>query len=252
MSSEGSNGISVMIPSNIEQRLRCAVGFFWRTRNEQAVAQGQEGGKDRGSRSAVTGGKQMSGFESLIKELLVLNGVPTSAVVLNKNLQLPGYFRPTKQWDVLVIHRRKLLAVLELKSQVGPSFGNNYNNRVEEAIGSATDVWKAYRENAFPEVPKPWLGYLFMLEDCRKSTTPVSVSEPHFEVFPVFKGASYAERYEVLCRRLVRERLYSKTAFLMSKRDDFEGKSLKQPSPDSTFLPFVQELIFHVKLNLDH
>jgi hypothetical protein len=46
---------------------------------------------------------------------------------------LPGYFRPTKLWDVLVIHDKRLLAAIELKSQVGPSFGNNFNNRTEEA-----------------------------------------------------------------------------------------------------------------------
>jgi hypothetical protein len=33
-----------------------------------------------------------------------------------------------------------LVATVEVKSQVG-SFGNNFNNRVEEAIGSATDFW---------------------------------------------------------------------------------------------------------------
>ena len=49
---------------------------------------------------------------------------------------------------MLVIDRDQLIAALEFKSQVGPSFGNNFNNRTEEAIGTAHDLWTAYREGA--------------------------------------------------------------------------------------------------------
>lgn len=209
-----------------------------------------DGQKDQGARAAVTGGKQMSGFESLLSSLLAANGIPTDAINLGAKLELPGYFRATKQWDLVIVHRKRLLAVVELKSQVGPSFGNNFNNRVEEAVGSAADIWKAYRENAFDDAPKPWLGYLFMLEDCAKSNASVSVKEPHFEVFPAFKNASYAVRYQELCKRLVREQLYTHAAFMTSQRDDFSGRTLEQPIQELGFLPFVQSLIFHVKLHL--
>ena len=43
-------------------------------------------------------------------------------------LTLPGYFRPTKLWDLLVTYKGQLIAAIELKSHVGPSFGNNFNN----------------------------------------------------------------------------------------------------------------------------
>ena len=58
-----------------------------------------------------------------------------------KVLTLPGFFRPTKLWDLLIINQGGLVAALELKSQVGPSFGNNFNNRTEEALGTAVDLW---------------------------------------------------------------------------------------------------------------
>ncbi|TVS11604.1 MAG: hypothetical protein EA424_23590 [Planctomycetaceae bacterium] len=48
--------------------------------------------------------------------------------------------------------------------------GNNFNNRSEEAIGTAQDIWTAYREGAFPMLDRPWLGYLLMLERCPRST----------------------------------------------------------------------------------
>jgi hypothetical protein len=54
-----------------------------------------------------------------------------------------------------VVADGRLLAGVEFKSQVG-SFGNNYNNRTEEAIGSATDIWAAYREGAFKPSVHGW------------------------------------------------------------------------------------------------
>jgi hypothetical protein len=51
---------------------------------------------------------------------------------------LPGYYRPSKEWDLVVVCENDLVAAIEVKSQVR-SFGNNFNNRVEEALGNATD-----------------------------------------------------------------------------------------------------------------
>jgi len=54
----------------------------------------------------------------------------------------------------------ELLAIIEFKSHVGPSFGNNLNNRVEEALGNVIDVLTVYREGAFKPSQKPWLSWL--------------------------------------------------------------------------------------------
>jgi hypothetical protein len=139
--------------------------------------------------------------------------------------------------------------VLEAKSQVGPSFGNNFNNRTEEAIGSAVDLWTAYRDKAFNSDIKPWLGYLFLLEDCPRSQSPVSVQEPHFEVFPEFKAASYARRYELLCRKLVRENLYSMAAFLLSEAKTGARGAYSEPAPDLAFSALVRSLVAHVAVH---
>ena len=128
-------------------------------------------------------------------QLLVDNGLPDTHIFVNSHLELPGYFRPTKNWDMLVVSRGHLIAALEFKSQRGPSFGNNFNNRTEEAIGTAHDIWTAYREGAFGKKPRPWIGWVMLLESCPKSMTPVKVVEPHFKVFPEFRGATYAKRY---------------------------------------------------------
>lgn len=68
---------------------------------------------------------------------------------MDTDLELPGYFRPNKKWDLLVVDKNELVIAIEFKSQVGPSFGNNFNNRTEEAMGTALDIWTAYREGVF-------------------------------------------------------------------------------------------------------
>lgn len=134
---------------------------------------------------------------------------------------MPGYYRPTKKWDLVVVDENRLVAAIELKSQVGPSFGNNFNNRVEEALGSVADIWEGYEKGLFGAV-KPWLGYLFLLEECERSTSVVRLSKTPFSVDPVFECTSYKDRYRVLCKRLVRERLYDAVCFVTSPRDPDE------------------------------
>jgi hypothetical protein len=177
----------------LEQRLETAIKHFWNTRETQAQKQGgTSGSKDAGFRSAVTGGAQMNGFVNLVRDLLCESGLPQAHVYCEKYIELPGWYRPEKKWDLLVVSDGKLLAGIEFKSQVG-SFGNNYNNRTEEAIGSAVDVWAAYREGAFKPSARPWLGYLMLLEQAPASLSPVRARESHFKVFPEFKEASYAK-----------------------------------------------------------
>ena len=157
----------------------------------------------------------MDGFISLVRDYLCENGLPKTHVYCEKRIEIPGWYRPEKKWDLLIVENGQFLAGIEFKSQVG-SFGNNYNNRTEEAIGSACDIWAAYREGAFKPSARPWLGYMMLLEQAPGSIRPVRAQEPHFKVFPEFKNASYAKRYEILLTKLVRERLYDSACFLLS------------------------------------
>lgn len=82
----------------------------------------------------------MDGFVRLVRDLLTAAKVPETCIAIAKRVELPGWFRAEKKWDLVIVHGGQLLAALEFKSQIGPSFGNNFNNRTEEALGSATDV----------------------------------------------------------------------------------------------------------------
>ena len=110
-------------------------------------------------------------------------------------------------------------------------------------MGSALDLWTAFREGAFNTTVKPWLGYIFLLEDCAESRKPVRTREPHFEIFPEFKNASYAERYEIFCRKLVRERHYSSATFLLSNRTDGVKGEFVEPANDLNFEQFIRSFI---------
>jgi hypothetical protein len=189
----------------------------------------------------------MEGFIKIISKLAETAGIDDASIYTRQSLELPGYFRPTKKWDVLIVAQGKLLAVVEAKSQVGPSFGNNFNNRSEEAIGSAVDFWTAYRDGVFKDSPRPWLGYLFLLEGCEGSTSAVGVQEPHFSVMADFRDASYQVRYEILLRKLIRERHYDAAAYLMTDRESGLKGNYSEPAVDLSFKRFANAIAGHLR-----
>ena len=195
----------------------------------------------------MTGGKQMAGFCDLFAWLLQANGMSEPSIYYRHHLELPGFFRPSKQWDMLVVHEGALVAAVEFKSQRGPSFGNNFNNRTEEALGNAADLWTAHREGAFGTVGgPPWVGWLMLLEDAPGSTSPVGVREPHFDVFHEFRETSYAERYAIQLRKLVAERQYSAASLLMSTEEEGPAGEYSEPRSDLGIKQMLASLAGHV------
>jgi hypothetical protein len=185
----------------------------------------------------------MNGFIRLVRDILFENGIKLGEIQHQHRMEIPGWYRAEKKWDLLVIAESRLVAGIEFKSQIGPSFGNNFNNRAEEAIGNATDLWAAYREGAFKPSQRPWLGYLMLLEQCPASTKAVRSWEPYFRVFPEFEGASYMRRYETLLTKLVRERLYDAACFLTSDTKEGAKGAYCEPSLELGFQNFIQSLV---------
>ncbi|MEM6335548.1 MAG: PaeR7I family type II restriction endonuclease [Bacteroidota bacterium] len=197
--------------------------MFWTTRAKAKTTQESKGAVDVGGRAAVTAGKNMDGFIDLVTAVVVANGLPEESVFssrrpsgLSRHTVLPVYYRPVKDWDLLVIHDSRLVAAFEFKSQVGPSFGNNFNNRCEEAIGMGEDLRVALREGLLGSPIRPYVGYLMLLELAEKSSRPVTNRSKHFTPDSVFEQASYAARYDVFCKRLMAEQLYDAATLLLS------------------------------------
>jgi hypothetical protein len=229
---------------NIEDRFRDAILHYWSARRKQQEKQVEGGKIDAGTRGAVTGGTQMGALEVLVADILLEAGLNQIDIKTRTSLELPGYYRSEKKWDLIVISKSQLVCAMEFKSQVGPSFGNNFNNRTEEAIGSAADIWRAYREGRFGNSPEPLLGYFFLLEDCPAVKKTVGTKEPYFKVDPEFIGASYSKRYELLCRRLVLDRLYKAACLTLATNE--QNSKISHPAVDLNFQRFVASLRGHV------
>jgi hypothetical protein len=225
------------VTSIAEGRFQAAIDEYWATREAQTAKQLASGKADAGTRGSVTGGAHLHALTTLIGEIFVENGFPRHSIRL-KGMELPGFYRPTKNWDLVVIEGNILVAAIELKSQVG-SVGNNFNNRTEEAIGNAIDLRRAYEAGLLGRVP-PWLGYVFVLEESPKSNNPVRIASTPFNTDEVFARTSYRDRYQVLCRRLLSDGLYDAACFVTTSR--VAGSRMMQPDPALSFAA-LQEAI---------
>lgn len=254
---------ALLLPDDFDSCVSRAIASFWGTRDGARSKKPQGGTRD-----AVVGGKNMDGFIDLVRRVVTHCGMPSESVQTRKSqLVLPGFFRATKNWDVLVIHERRLLGVFEFKSQVG-SFGNNFNNRSEEVIGSAADLWVAHHHGAYSDGPRrsrsgvaeqapallnpnfmtdprpPFLAWLMLLEECGASLASVRCEEPHYPVFEEFRGASYARRYQILCERLMERQLYSAAALELSPAGTDKHRALSSAtSIRSLFADFAGKLL---------
>jgi len=195
-----------------KKRINEALFSFWTGRSGQQQQAGAKPQAQGGTRSAVVGGKHLNAVRDLIANEFFLAGIPKSQLATSGRTKvLPGWFRPTKSWDLAVTHGADILALIELKSQVG-SFGNNANNRSEEAVGVAYDTDMAFRKRLLGK-SRPWLGYVYVVEDSPKSRAPgTRLTNTHYNQRSIFAQpeafVSYIERFAILGEELVKAGLY--------------------------------------------
>jgi Restriction endonuclease XhoI len=194
------------------EEIQKAVESFWFARDAQ-LGQLVDGGAAGG---AARANRHLGGFGQLVMRLFLDAGVPVSSIKTGRPT-LPGYYRVAKQWDLVVVYGNYLLAAIEFKSQVG-SVGKNYNNRFEEALGSATDVQAAQQEyQAFGELP-PWLAYVFVLQEDDETEKRRGPIRTLFQHDPEFDGLSYNQRYQMMIKRFISHEIYHAGWFLTTKR----------------------------------
>lgn len=238
------NTMSKYKDKDLKKRVCQAVQGFWQSRNSAQGRNKESAKKDVGNRGAVTHGKAMDGFIGMISDLVEQLGCEQVRICTRKGENtLPGYFRATKSWDLLIFYGEILLATIELKSQVG-SIGNNFNNRVEESIGSALDFWTAHNEHAFGNGKPPFLGWLMLVEDCADSRKAPDQESLHFDIFGVFKEKSYIERYAAFCERAVFKRLYHSAALIVAAQGVGTYKSITSLTSAENF---IKELMTHLE-----
>jgi len=190
----------------MDENVVAAIEAFWSLRDSQIQAiEVSQGGSGR---DAVVGGQHLNAIRDLLVKALIHLGVPSDFIhTSGPKKNMPGYFRPTKNWDLAVSDASgNVVGLFELKSQVG-SFGNNANNRAEEAVGNPIDISVAFSNGLLPV--KPWLAYIFVIEDAIDSRK-ISLQKQGsaYDRDPVFASASYLDRIGILAERAMSAGLY--------------------------------------------
>lgn len=216
--------------ADYEVKTRAAVKAFWELKSQKHAND-----------------KCMDGFISLIRDLVHRNGLTTAEIHLEQgDCTLPGRFHATISWNLLIMNYGRLIATMELSSDAGPSCGKGYNGHASRAVGEAHDFWTAYRESAFGDIPRPFLGWIMLVEDADGSRSPVRDASPHFSVFPEFREASYIERYHILCRKLIQEQLYTAAATLASPRTAIKDGKFTTNEDMTSLSTFVTTFAGHI------
>ncbi|MFJ8442309.1 PaeR7I family type II restriction endonuclease [Kitasatospora griseola] len=192
-----------------------AVAAYWGVKQAQAEQSAIKAAVGTGTAGSIRAGRHFDSIAVLLSKFFVEAGYPSESIRISKGLELPGYYRPQKQWDVVVTYENTLVAAFEMKALGGPSFGNNYNNRVEEALGSAVDLRRAALADLYPG-EKPWLGYFFIMQDEEGSRREVKPAKGALPVDPVWHKKSYQDRFGIFCQRLMAEQLYDAVCYVTS------------------------------------
>jgi len=208
-----------MAPSRKD--LDIAVAAYWAAKGAQQAAAEAVSSTAEGSAKAVRGGGHFNPVANLLARFFTDAGYPAESIAASgRKTVLPGHFRPNKAWDLVVVHKEVLVAAIELKALGGPSYGNNYNNRVEEALGNAVDLSYANRVNLVGR-EKPWLGYFFLLDDSPEARQPREPREnPLIPSAPEWPVLSYRQRFSITGRRLVDEGLYDAVCYITASKSD--------------------------------
>lgn len=202
-----------------DERVKAAVATYWDVRRTQAQRSRDLGIVTTGVRAEVTGGRHLDALQLLMVEVLVDAGIPAHMLEVKKR-PIPGYFRRDKSWDIVVTVSDRVLAIIELKSIVGDNPGQNFNNRTDEALGQAMDVWKAVERGIIDSPLRPWLGYFMLIEDNDAWNRASAPRKAVWPADPAFDGASAAERAAIFFDRMVRERLLDAACVVLARKTD--------------------------------
>jgi len=115
---------------------------------DQAAEQQESEDAARGRRAEVLGGRQLDGFATVCEEILMEAGVPEKSIYFDHEADAAGVLPR----DEAVGPRGDPRGRTPRRDRVPVDhepFGNNLNNRTEEALGSPTDLYGAYEEGAY-------------------------------------------------------------------------------------------------------
>ena len=214
-----------------------------------AITKQQEKGvSDIGKRRAVTAGEHLDPLAIELSKRISALGIPSEDIrTTRSDLSLPGWYRRDKAWDLVAYSKDSLAAAIELKSITG-SFGNNSNNRIEKALGSAEDIRLAKREgllgnNTYP----PFIGFVMIIYETEDSLKIVQNKALDKRVHPdsIFENANRIQRFSIALSRMIQEKFYD-AAWLVTLNP--VTKEVKEPLTELSFDHFWE--ILKAKINV--
>ncbi|MCX4754319.1 Shedu anti-phage system protein SduA domain-containing protein [Kitasatospora purpeofusca] len=194
--------------------------------------------------SSVRAGHAFKRIEQSIIADLVSRGVPPEWIKSGPRLSLPSFYGGISSgWDLVISRDGFPLAAIYIKSQMGPSYGNNFRNRIQDVTEQALDVRRQYEKSDLKEL-QPHLGLFFILEDGPGARRPVKTT-PAVTGFPSeVDGMSYRDRFTDVFGRLLKDRVYDGICYITASPDG--DSSPEEPCWDMGIEAFLSEIASRV------
>ena len=220
-----------------------ALSNFWQEKHE-SVRRNAVLGRD-GLGVQARDARHMHSLAAFVRQMFIDAGLDQNEVFIDR--AIPGYFRRSKNWDIVAIHKGHLVGVVELKSQVG-SEGNNGNNRIEEALGNSFDAGMAQELNrAFGALPV-WTAFCVVFGSDPSLARPVRTrGVPLFATDPVFEGMTYGDQWAIAVERFVQTGAYSAAWMAVTWLDATGLVDYSEPVPLATAETFWTQIEARVR-----
>ncbi|KGN28938.1 hypothetical protein N798_16615 [Knoellia flava TL1] len=176
----------------------------------------------------------MQSMATFVRQMFIDAGLDSSDVVLDR--AVPGFYRRSKEWDVVAMRKGHLVGVVELKSQES-SPGNNANNRLEEAVGSAVDAHTVQDYSGVYGDLGVWAAWCMTFNANCETGAPVGYKfnrAPLFSVDPEFEPMTYASQYEIAVQRFIATNVYNAAWMLTTWINADSSIGYYEPVPTAT------------------
>lgn len=203
---------------------------FWREK-DIAAQRYRDAGRDAYGAQARDA-RHMQGMAIFLRQMFLNAGLDEDEVFIDR--AIPGYYRRSKNWDVVATHKGHLVGIVELKSQVG-SEGNNGNNRIEEALGNAFDARLAQEENQAFGALSMWKAFCVVFGSDPSLARSVRMrGVPLFPIDPAFDDMTYAGQWAIAVERFVQTRAYDAAWMAVTWTEANGYVGYEEPVPSAT------------------
>lgn len=211
---------------------------FW-SKKDESLRRNINAGRD-GLGAQARDARHMRSLALFVRQMFVDAGLDDSEVFVDQSI--PGYYRRSKNWDVVAMHKGQLVGLVELKSQVG-SEGNNGNNRIEEALGNSHDAITAQEMNQ-PFGPLPmWRAFCMVFGSDPATAKPVGMrSRPLFDIDQAFHSMTYGSQMATAIERFIQTRAYDAGWMVTSWIEDGRYVRYEEPVPIATIDTFWTQI----------